>query len=301
MSKKILIRTDKNGTKYYQAVVDCDRCQGRGWFATGTCNGQLVPARPDDAVCYKCGGSGKVVETVKEYTPEYAAKLAERREKAAAKKAAQVEAQRKEQMESNRAASLKQNGFSQDGVTFLFLGDTFDLKDEIKAVGGKFDGTIGWHIDHPVDGFQFLQIQFDEVAEFSVWGWVQIKANKQDIDGRKKEAMNKLNGVKPSEYIGIVGQKISVEASLIRHASYDVRFAKGMWGTSTVNVYTFADANGNLIVWKTSTYIDMRGEDDRYTPIKKGDRVLITGTVKELSEYKGEKQTVLTRCKVVAA
>ena len=109
-----------------------------------------------------------------------------------------------------------------------------------------------------------------------------------------------MNGVKPSDYIGAVGDKISMEVTLIRKGSYEVRYAPGMWGTNSVNVYTFADADGNLIVWKTSSYIDMN-QGDKYTPIQEGDRVVITGKVKEQSEYKGEKQTILTRCKVVAA
>ena len=39
-------------------LVKCDRCGGRGFYAVGVHNGQLVIAQPDNGVCYKCGGSG---------------------------------------------------------------------------------------------------------------------------------------------------------------------------------------------------------------------------------------------------
>ena len=80
----IYIRTDKNGTKIYHDW-NCPRCCGYGmldkWINTGR-------------VCYACGGSGKRVRAkiVKEYTPEYWAKLdAKHREKA--RKEAEKEAE----------------------------------------------------------------------------------------------------------------------------------------------------------------------------------------------------------------
>ena len=71
-----LIRIDKNGTKYFEGWVSCDRCGGAGgadqWSYTGW-------------TCYKCGGTGKVWDKYKVYTPEYEAKL-EARRKAKAEK-----------------------------------------------------------------------------------------------------------------------------------------------------------------------------------------------------------------------
>ena len=66
-----LIRVDRNGTKYYSGLIKCDRCGGAGgadkWKPTGW-------------TCYKCGGSGSQLGTWKEYTPEYMAKLEQRRQ-----------------------------------------------------------------------------------------------------------------------------------------------------------------------------------------------------------------------------
>ena len=101
------IRTDRNGTKYY-ADYTCQRCGGAGgsdkWRFTGWS-------------CYECGGSGKSHKPmiIKEYTPEYEAKLAERRAKRAAKKLAEAEIK----AEETRAAWLEKNQFDTDGNTFV--------------------------------------------------------------------------------------------------------------------------------------------------------------------------------------
>ena len=67
---RTLVRTDKNGTKYYTGIAKCDRCGGAGganqWEYTGW-------------TCYKCGGKGQYATEWCERTPEYEAKLDARR------------------------------------------------------------------------------------------------------------------------------------------------------------------------------------------------------------------------------
>lgn len=76
-----LIRVDRNGTKYYKGVAPCDRCGGVGVYFIGVHNGQPVPSSVQNGVCFKCGGSGKVLTTWKDYTPEYMEKLTAQRER----------------------------------------------------------------------------------------------------------------------------------------------------------------------------------------------------------------------------
>lgn len=98
-----LIKIDRNGSKHYEGAIVCDRCNGRGWFAIGSCNGQLVPSHVDNAVCWKCHGAGKVFGKWIERTPEYQAKLDARRQaKLEAEWARQAEAQAK--ADAERAA-----------------------------------------------------------------------------------------------------------------------------------------------------------------------------------------------------
>lgn len=136
-----LIRVDKNGTKIFHDWT-CPRCGGAGqsdkWLFTGK-------------VCYECGGTGKraTPKVVKEFTEEYAAKLEARRIARAAKYAedhadeiAQAKAEQEAQEVAWRKAANERTcmdlGCGADGVGYVLTGNTYPVKDQIKANGGKW-------------------------------------------------------------------------------------------------------------------------------------------------------------------
>lgn len=205
-----LIKIDRNGSKHYEGIVECDRCQGRGWFATGVCNGELVPSHVDNAVCWKCHGSGKVKMKWIERTPEYQAKLDAKRE---AKAAAEREKLKAEEAEREKAR----------------------------------------------------------------------KAEEERI--AKEEALERARRA-VSQYVGEIGERLSVECCFQYSAWYEVSDPFGR--PSTRYIHSFKDVNGNVLIWRTSCWLDLH----------EGEPVLLTGTVKEHSEYKEQKQTSLLRCKV---
>lgn len=83
-----------------------------------------------------------------------------------------------------------------------------------------------------------------------------------------------------SQYIGKVGDRITVQV----HSVVCLTSWKTEWGIT--RVYKIVDVNGNVYTWKTSSFI----AEDKVKNIK--------GTVKEHKEFRGIKQTELTRCKV---
>lgn len=94
-----LIKTDRNGTQYFNTHVMCDRCGGTGvyrWGAIQTDHNGHIIGSTYAGTCFKCGGAGKVWEIVKEYTPEYRAKLDAANEKRKAKQRSKWEAERAE-------------------------------------------------------------------------------------------------------------------------------------------------------------------------------------------------------------
>lgn len=98
-----------------------------------------------------------------------------------------------------------------------------------------------------------------------------------------------------SEYIGNIGDKVELDVKLIGRHEYHTHFT--YYGEKNY-IYTMEDANGNMLVWKTASLLDVpvkNGEEIDF--IHRGDMMRIKGTVKEHSEYKGDKQTVLARCK----
>ena len=270
-----LIRVDRNGTRYFEGMVSCDRCGGQGvadaWAYTGY-------------KCYKCGGSGKQFSKWKVYTPEYEKKLAEQRQKRAEKKY-QEQLTKVPQL---KAEWLENHGFNAEGKTYAFLGNTYEIKEQIKELGGKFDTVIGWHISAPVDGYKFLEIAVEEVATEDIYtGW-ELRRDYEtcyEIKNRKRTEENKYK--EDAGYYGEVGEKVVLNLTYINHAAWDNNFG---YHSGVTILYIFKDAEGHIFTWKTSKWIN--AIEDNITEFK------ITGTIKDHNEYNGQKQTVLTRCKV---
>ena len=135
------VRTDRNGTKYF-ADWNCPRCAGAGqaqkWERTGL-------------TCFECGGTGlrRRAKVVKEYTAEYAAKLDAKRIARKAKYEAEhadeiaKEKAERERREAEWWAREEQYFFSirgcgQDGIGYILTGNTYHIKEAIKANGGKW-------------------------------------------------------------------------------------------------------------------------------------------------------------------
>lgn len=142
-----LIKIDRNGSKHYEGMVVCDRCSGRGWYAVGVHNGELVPARPDHAVCYKCGGEGKVMGKWIERTPEYQAKLDAKREAKAEAERIAFEAERlKREAEAEAEAKAEAERIAAQKAISQYVGD-IGAKIEVKGIlvrEASYESHIGW-------------------------------------------------------------------------------------------------------------------------------------------------------------
>lgn len=94
--------------------------------------------------------------------------------------------------------------------------------------------------------------------------------------GRERERKQRPT----SKHIGTIGERVTLAVSDGKTlASWETQFG-------TTHLYRWTTADGDTIVWKTSKGLYV----DRVTEL--------TGTIKDHIEYKGEKQTELTRCKV---
>lgn len=97
----------------------------------------------------------------------------------------------------------------------------------------------------------------------------------------KKMQEEKEKLAKSSNYIGEVGDKISVNFVSGR----EVACCETQFGL--LHIYEFKDANGNTVVWKSSSGKDIPESGT------------VVGTVKAHEEYNGIKQTVILRAKII--
>jgi hypothetical protein len=91
------------------------------------------------------------------------------------------------------------------------------------------------------------------------------------------------SAAQPSEHVGEVGQRVDLELTVERVIESESQYG-------ALRIMSMRDASNNLFVWKTGS----RGSSD----VKAGQCLKIRGKVKRHGEFRGEKQTELTRCEI---
>lgn len=94
----------------------------------------------------------------------------------------------------------------------------------------------------------------------------------------KMEAENRERATCKSEYVGTVGEKFTFTGTPICVSSIDTAYG-------VMRIYKFIVGN-DILIWKTGKYLD--GEVE----------ITLKGTIKNHSEFRGQRQTELTRCRV---
>lgn len=159
------IRTDKNGTKIFYDW-NCPRCGGAGssdnWIFTGK-------------TCYACGGTGRREKPaiVKEYTPEYEAKLKAKRAARAAKHQNENPQPSKEELiekaDETRRNMWEYEGFNRDGTGYLYTGNTYRIKQQLKDSGGRWSAFLARWIAPvnlgPIQGVTIEQINAADLCD----------------------------------------------------------------------------------------------------------------------------------------
>ena len=96
--------------------------------------------------------------------------------------------------------------------------------------------------------------------------------------------------------------------------SYEAPAYGAPWKNETHYIWKMTDENGNIFIWKSTKHIGMyvrvpdakcwNYEDKDGCPLdwviaRKGDKIKITGTIKAITHFNGEEETVLTRVKML--
>lgn len=107
------------------------------------------------------------------------------------------------------------------------------------------------------------------------------------LEREERERQERLEAARKavSQWVGEVGERIEIKGTFEHTAWYKTRDPFGQ--EVTRYVHTFKDNQGNKFVWKTGCGVNL----------EYGNPVELRGTVKDHSEYDGERQTVLLRVK----
>jgi len=277
---------------YYIRRDKCQRCGGSGIYSQfhGT--------------CYRCAGRGIVdhldIHTVKLYTREQLVKLDAAKAKAAAKKAAKAEAAALVTAAAFDAAnaalvasipaewldgtsafwsqfhSYQSSTLEPAGAGLGYLNDTRPqapdciviLRDIVRK--GRHFGSIS-------------EKQAAFAANLVVTGQARLQALAEREATRQAQAAT-------SQFVGTISQKLAVAVTCTKVATFERDSFGYRGGRETVNVCTFVDAAGNILVTKTPAF---RAEV--------GEAGILTGQVKQHDVYQDVKQTQLIRTKLEVA
>ena len=272
---------EKNGKMYVSARCKCDRCNGSGIAISHVCNGQPVPYVNDGGICYSCNGAGYFRKEIRLYTDKEFEQMEKASIKAAEKREAAREQKMKAEYANKRAKWLKENGFNENLTTFVYFpANSFEVKDNLKDAGFKFNSSLLWHAATIPTGYEesCIEVSFNEIGEFSAWGEGHFNP---DVKKIIEDKIKKARPASKSQWIGEEKDKIvDLPVVLVSIHGFETRY-----GYSQVVKFLNGD---NIITWFTAV-------DIKFEP---GDNILLSGTIKKLDEYKGEAQTIMTRCKL---
>ena len=133
----------------------------------------------------------------------------------------------------------------------------------------------------------------DEIAAAKAKAEAEAEAKRKAEEEAEKarqaeEARIKAEKAK-SQHMGNIGDKLEIKVNYIKTAWFNVKSYYG-YGTETMYVHTFRTAEGNTLIWKTANGLGN---------LEEGQEITIKGTIKDHNEYMDEKQTVLTRCRII--
>ena len=263
---EVLETYERNNKRYARIRCKCGRCGGTGLISW---------SRLDNGVCWECRGAKTFIKDVRDYSDAEIQSIERAKERRREKAAKAFE----EKKRKANAITTQRYGFN--GMkAYVVLGDTYSIKDELKEHGAKYSPELKWVCPTEptwLSGYDYAEINLCDIFKYDDYGWLVVKDDASNII----EALQPKTG----EYVGTVGSKIKVTVTVtnvFENALY-------LYGHSRYTYkHIMKSDDGNVFVWNTSTAC-----------YNVGHTMTLVGTVKAHEEYRGVRQTILTRCKEV--
>lgn len=169
-----------------------------------------------------------------------------------------------------------------DGYITIFKGNTYPHKDWLKANGARFTKLFNWSFASNVE---WPEDELPEDLEPLQVPWEAVSANDHLRSEAEVRAYIESLMYEPSDsvFVGEVGERIEETLTVTKAVTLE-----SYYGTSIMHIMENED--GNVFVWITKA-----------KNYPEGKIVTLRGTIKDHKEYKGTKQTILTRCKEICA
>ena len=181
---------------------------------------------------------------------------------------------------------LTVNGFSEYGVTYLVLGNSYPIKDELKEAGFKFSPLLRWH--GPEANYVLPEnCNYYELRYEDLFTWDEDSHTTFMKEGAREKIDLIFNPIveSNSQFVGEIGERLRDIPMQVRNiGGFDSAYGY-KW------VYTFEDSDGNVYSWFTTSQ----------QAVSVGMKCMVTGTIKAHVEYKSVFTTQLNRCVIKEA
>ena len=176
---------------------------------------------------------------------------------------------------------LAVNGFSEYGVTYLVLGNSYPIKDELKEAGFKFSPLLRWHGSEAnyvlPENCNYYELRYEDL-----FTWDEDSHTTFMKEGAREKIDLIFNPIveSNSQFVGEIGERLRDIPMQVRNiGGFDSAYGY-KW------VYTFEDNDGNVYSWFTTSQ----------QAVSVGMKCIVTGTIKAHVEYKSVFTTQLNRC-----
>lgn len=165
-----------------------------------------------------------------------------------------------------------------NGYITIFKGNTYPYKDWLKEHGARFTKLFNWSFASDVE---WPEAELPTDLEPLQIPWEAVSTNDHLLPETEVRSYIESLMYEPSnsEYVGEIGDRIEETLTVTKAVTLE-----SYYGTSIMHI--MEDAVGNVFVWITKA-----------KSYPEGKVVILRGTIKDHKEYKGTKQTILTRCK----
>ena len=167
-----------------------------------------------------------------------------------------------------------------NGYITIFKGNTYPHKDWLKEHGARFTKLFNWSFASDIE---WPEAELPEDLESIQIPWEAVSSNDHLLPESEVRSYIESLMYEPSssEFIGEIGDRIELTLTVTKAITLE-----SYYGTSIMHI--MEDDTKNVFVWTTKA-----------KNFPEGKVVTLRGTIKDHKEYKGIKQTILTRCKEI--
>lgn len=177
---------------------------------------------------------------------------------------------------------MTKNGFNKEGITYSVFGDnTYSIKDKLKELGFVYSPILKWHTSAKVElpeGYTYVEFNYNDL-----YNWYELEKTAYMYEEAETLVRNAFDAAYPktdTEWIGSIKERLrNLTVTFEGGRSFEGRYGH-------TNIYTFKH-DKNILVWFTAS---------ANLTFEEGTPLILTGTVVEFQEYKGNKITKVNRC-----